>query len=118
MPEAACEVRSGILHAEGRRRTRDGLDLYWQRWLPAEPRGLLLVAHGLFEHSGRQLNLARYLTRAGWGCYAFDFRGHGLSPGPRVHVERFEDFLEDLATLRDLVGSLHPGLPVYPVGHS
>jgi alpha-beta hydrolase superfamily lysophospholipase len=108
----------GIVHGEGTRRTRDGLDLYWQRWLPENPRGLLLIVHGLFEHSGRQLNLARAMTRAGWGCYAVDLRGHGRSPGARVHVRSFDDFLEDLATLRALVAENHPDLTAFPVGHS
>lgn len=107
-----------IVHKEGRRRTRDGVDLYWQRWLPDAPRGLLLIVHGLFEHSGRHLNVARYMTRAGWGCYGFDLRGHGLSSGPRVHVNRFDDFIEDLQTVRAMIVELHPGLAVFPVGHS
>jgi alpha-beta hydrolase superfamily lysophospholipase len=119
MEESATAAGSGrIVHSEGRRRTRDDLELYWQRWLPATPRGLLLAVHGLFEHSSRYLNLARHMTRAGWGCYAFDLRGHGLSPGARVHVRRFDEFLEDLAALRALLAELHPDLAVIPVGHS
>jgi alpha-beta hydrolase superfamily lysophospholipase len=119
MPDAARrEGSTGIVHSEGWRRTSGGLDLYWQRWLPHAPRGLLLAVHGLFEHSGRQLNLARYMTRVGWGCYAFDLRGHGRSPGPRVHVSRFDEFLGDLAALREMLAALHPGLAVFPVGHS
>lgn len=109
---------SRVVHADGHLRTADGLLLYWQRWLPEAPRALLLIVHGLFEHGGRQLNLARYFTRRGWGCYAPDQRGHGRSGGRRVHVENFDEFLEDLRAARELVREQHAGLPLFLVGHS
>lgn len=50
--------------------------------------------------------------------HAYDQRGHGRSEGPRCHVERFDQFLDDLASVLDAVRSEHPGLPVTLVGHS
>jgi alpha-beta hydrolase superfamily lysophospholipase len=46
---------------------------------------VLLVVHGLFEHGGRHLGLARYFTRRRYARYAPDLRGHARSAGPRVH---------------------------------
>lgn len=112
------DTLSRIVHSEGTCTTRDGLALYWQGWLPESPRGLLLVVHGLFEHGGRHLNVAHYFTRRGYGCYAVDLRGHGRSPGRRVHVGRFDEFLWDLEAAQRLVRHGHPDLPMFLVGHS
>jgi alpha-beta hydrolase superfamily lysophospholipase len=109
---------SGIVHTEGHESARDGLTLYWQRWLPEAPRALLLVVHGLFDHGGRYLSLARHFTRLGYGCYAPDLRGHGRSAGPRVHVDRFDEFVGDLETIHRTTRGLHPELPLFLVGHS
>lgn len=37
-------IRPVIVHAEGRERSPQGHRLYWQRWLPAAPRAVLLEA--------------------------------------------------------------------------
>ena len=49
---------------------------------------------------------------------AFDYRGHGKSPGLRVHVNRFDEFLLDLEAALRLARAEHPALAVIPVGHS
>ena len=40
--------------------------------------------------------LAATLADRGISCFAYDQRGHGSRPGKRTHVERFEDFVDDL----------------------
>ena len=46
-------------HIEGRFRGYKNLNLYYQCWLPErEPKAILLVVHGICEHSGRYTNLA------------------------------------------------------------
>lgn len=86
--------------------------------MPARPRALLLFVHGLGEHSGRYSNPVRYFTPRGWGCYALDYRGHGKSGGPRVHVLSFDEWVADLRAVHTMVRGLHPELPVFLVGHS
>ncbi len=44
------EGPGAIAHSEGSLLTPDGLRLFWQRFEPAEPRGVLLLVHGLGEH--------------------------------------------------------------------
>lgn len=98
--------------------TADGLALYWQSWRPDAPHTALLFVHGLAEHSGRYRFPVDYFAPQGFACWAFDQRAHGRSPGAKVHVARFEEFLEDLRTLLAHVRAAEPGLPVYLVGHS
>jgi alpha-beta hydrolase superfamily lysophospholipase len=87
-------------------------------WLPSAAKGVVVLVHGLAEHSGRYTHVGEYLAALGWVVHAFDYRGHGKSPGRRVHVDRFEDFLDDTAVVVEAARRRHPGLPIFLVGHS
>ena len=96
-----------------------GAELFWQGWLPAgEPTGVLLLSHGIGEHSGRYGTVVDTLLPDGWAVYGLDHRGHGRSGGTRVHVRRYDDLLQDFETFRREVVSRHPRLPVFLLGHS
>jgi alpha-beta hydrolase superfamily lysophospholipase len=74
--------------------------------------------HGYAEHSGRYEAMGLWFAERGFVVHAYDQRGHGRSEGTRCHVERFEEFLDDLALVLDTVRSEHPELPITLVGHS
>jgi len=109
---------SVVLTGEGRVESADGLSLYWRSWLPEKPTAALLFVHGLAEHSGRYTYPVEYFAPQGYACYAFDYRGHGRSPGLKVHVNSFDEFLWDLDAAVALVVKEHPNLPLVGVGHS
>ena len=78
-------------HQEGYLKSNRETDIYYQYWLPnEEPKAVLLIAHGLAEHSGRYMNLVNHFVPNGYAVYAIDHFGHGKSEGKRVYVERFE----------------------------
>lgn len=120
-PEPAVEASGTAFHS-GRIRTSDQLDLVWQSWAPASPRGIIVIIHGLAEHSGRYRETAEFFASRGWAAYACDLRAHGLSPDPpkagRVHVDRFEDYFRDVDALSGLAREKHGDLPLYLLGHS
>ncbi len=67
-------------HLEGVFKGYEDLNLYYQRWFPdTEPQGILVLVHGLGGHSGLFNNGVRCLLPQGYGVYAMDLRGHGLS---------------------------------------
>jgi acylglycerol lipase len=100
-------------------RTANGGGIHHQCWLPDGPaRAVLLLVHGLAEHSGRYANLVRHFVPLGYAVYGLDHVGHGKSDGRRAFVRRFEDFLLPLETYSGMVRRAHPGLPVFLVGHS
>jgi alpha-beta hydrolase superfamily lysophospholipase len=106
-------------HEEGRFAGADGLELYHQRWRPgAEPLASVALVHGVGEHSGRYENLVGPLVDAGYDVYAYDQRGHGRSPGPRVHIDRWAEYRDDLGAFLHLVGEQAPGRPLVVYGHS
>ena len=106
-------------YSEGKFQGHKDLSLYYQGWLPANKlKAVLLVIHGLAEHSGRYMNLVNYFVPRGYAVYGFDQRGHGKSPGLRGYIERFSYFLSDLETFINVVRSRHPDTGIFLVGHS
>jgi acylglycerol lipase len=77
-----------------------------------------LLVHGYAEHSGRYEEMATWFARRGCVAHAYDQRGHGRSQGLRCHVDRFDQFLDDLGLVLDAVRSEHPELPITLIGHS
>jgi alpha-beta hydrolase superfamily lysophospholipase len=105
--------------ADGRLRGAGGLSIYWQRWLPeAAPSALVVIAHGVSEHSDRYRHVGARLVAAGYAAYAIDHRGHGRSEGKRALVDRIDNAVADLDALVVLAAEQHPGVPVFLLGHS
>ena len=106
-------------HREGKFNGYKGLQLYYQCWLPDnKPKAVLLVAHGLAEHSGRYKNLVDYFLPRGYAVYALDHRGHGKSEGIRSYVDNFNDYLTDLNTFYDMVRKENKDAKIFLFGHS
>ena len=84
-------------HVEGRFTGARDVELYWQGSVPPEPTGVLLVSHGLGEHSGRYGNVVDALLPDGWAVYGLDHRGHGRSGGRRAHLDAYAYPAADLA---------------------
>ncbi len=95
-----------------------GTRLFFRAWEAPAARGTVLVVHGLGEHSGRHARLAARLREAGFATVVFDLRGHGRSEGPRGHLERFAQHVEDLAVFRRVMEDQgRPGAR-FLLGHS
>lgn len=88
-------------------------------WLPPhEPRALVLLAHGLFEHAGRYGHVAQRLNAAGYAVYALDHWGHGRSDGVRGYVPHFSLYEQGVDALLDRATAAWPGVPRLLLGHS
>jgi acylglycerol lipase len=108
-----------VKHREGKFKGYKGLSLYYQCWLPDKsPKAVLLVAHGLAEHSGRYKNLVSYFVPKGYAVYTFDYRGHGKSEGLRSYVDRLSDYLADIKIFFDKVRKEQRRAKIFLVGHS
>lgn len=89
---------------------------HWRAQLPVK--AVILLAHGLGEHSGRYQAFAEYFLARGVSVVAPDHLGHGASPGDRTHLNTFDDYLRPLDELRELIGQWYPACPCFLVGHS
>jgi acylglycerol lipase len=105
--------------SDGTFTSADGLTIFHQAWVPdGDPRAVVLLFHGLGEHSGRYAHVAAALVDRGYAVHALDHRGHGRSQGKRVFVKDYAEFQRDLAQFRGLVEAQHPGAPLFVFGHS
>lgn len=94
-------------------------------WLPEEPPAAVLqIAHGVSEYIDRYEPLAAYLTQRGFAVVGNDHLGHGTSvapDAPRLYFGppgSWQFVVDDLYSLRDLVGKEFPGCPYFLLGHS
>jgi len=99
--------------------SRTGEELFVRTWQPlGASRGVVLIVHGLSEHSGRYDHVGRFLAERGLVVYAHDHLGHGRSGGARGWVASFDVFLDDVAFVHALAAEENPGLPLFLLGHS
>lgn len=104
---------------EGELGTVTGAPLFYRSWWPSgEPLAVLVIVHGLAEHSGRYQHLARFFTQRGYAVFALDLTGHGKSAGDRCHIDRFSEFTDGLDLLLEKVREQCPVTPLFLVGHS
>jgi alpha-beta hydrolase superfamily lysophospholipase len=88
------------------------------------PRGIVLVAHGMSEHSRRYARFAGDLAARGYHVYAWDHRGHGETTAPDAVQGQFarrdglDTVIADTMAMRDMAAANHPGLPILLFGHS
>jgi acylglycerol lipase len=96
-----------------------GLNIFFRSWRPSgPPRAVVAIVPGFNSHSGYYFWVAAQLTAAGYAVYAVDLRGRGQSDGERYYVDRFEDYVGDVAHMVALARSRDKDLPVFVLGHS
>jgi alpha-beta hydrolase superfamily lysophospholipase len=97
-----------------------GKELYAQGWLPDKgtPKAIILLIHGMGEHSSRYAHVAEFLTKQGYAILANDRVGHGKSKGQRGHVANYDQLLDDIIKLHSEATRKFPGIPVFLYGHS
>ena len=104
---------------EGRLKGQGGVSIFWRAWLPeGKVRALIVITHGVAEHSGRYARLAARLVDQGYAVYALDHRGHGKSGGGRALVDKFDRLVVDLDQFVNLACEQQPGLKPFLLGHS
>lgn len=87
-------------------------------------RGIVLICHGLAEHSRRYHGFAQALAAHGYHVYAHDHRGHGETSAPDAALGLFArqdgiaKVVADVMAMRDRAVGEYPGLPVILFGHS
>ena len=96
----------------------------WEGIGPRKGRGVIQIAHGIGEHAGRYDRIAHRLRQEGFTIYANDHRAHGKT----AEIKRlygfydgenyFEDAVEDMYCLTQLIRSEHPNDRFILFGHS
>lgn len=105
--------------------TARGETLFTQSWWPhasssssIKPRALVLVMHGLNEHSGRYDHLAKRLNAMDVKVYGMDWTGHGGSDGLHGYVQSLDHAVQDMKMYLRKISAENPGIPCFCFGHS
>lgn len=96
----------------------DGTRLFVKTNLPATPKALVVIVHGLCEHQGRYDYVTQQLVAQGFGVYRFDHRGHGRSDGKPIFYNDFNEMIDDVNFVVEVAKQEQPTLPVFLIGHS
>ncbi|MBS2018343.1 MAG: lysophospholipase [Deltaproteobacteria bacterium] len=114
------KAEAGVTRVDEVLRGKNDVALYARSFRPAErePKAVVVVHHGLKDHGERYAAFASGLAARGYATYAMDMRGHGRSAGIRASVDRFDDYLDDLAMYVEHVRAKEPGKPIFVFGHS
>lgn len=104
--------------------SKDGLRIACSRWQSGGPaRGVIQIAHGMGEHSGRYSELIAALQGAGLVVYANDHRGHGRTAASPEHFGDFgkggfDLLVDDMFELAHIAKKENREKPFILFGHS
>ena len=100
-------------------------EIHYHAWLPeGTPRAVLVLFHGMLEHSARYAEFAAALNTQGFAVYAQDHLGHGRSVHPENLHGHFADcggngfVIRDCLQMLTLAHAAHPKAPLFLMGHS
>lgn len=91
--------------------THDGVELLYRHWPASQPgegrRKAVVMFHRGHEHGGRMAHLPAELDLPDYDFFAWDARGHGLSPGARGDSPSFATSVRDVQTFLDHLSATH-----------
>jgi alpha-beta hydrolase superfamily lysophospholipase len=103
----------------------DDYKLVLHFWMPDnKPEKIVVLHHGMAEHSSRYAYVAQKLTDNNIALFAHDMRGHGESAEDETELgylsdkDGFNKITEDLHFLIKEIKNRFPGIPVFLLGHS
>ncbi|MBE9463269.1 alpha/beta hydrolase [Dyadobacter subterraneus] len=97
-----------------------GQTIFYRNWIndTGKPKGIVIVVHGLNSHSGYYHNFAAQLVENDYEVYAIDLGGRGESEGERYYISDYNEVIDDIDRLVNIVTCEHPTLPLFLLGHS
>ncbi|WP_137938438.1 bifunctional alpha/beta hydrolase/class I SAM-dependent methyltransferase [Chitinivorax sp. B] len=91
----------------------DGVALFYRHWPATQPgpeQKAVALFHRGHEHSGRMQDVVDKLDLPDFDLFAWDARGHGLSPGDRGYAEHFGVLVKDIDSFVQHINQQH-GVP-------
>ena len=94
-------------------------DFYGQYWQPENAKAVVVLVHGMGEHSSRYTtSVIPKLVENDFAVIAFDHFGHGKTSGKRGHNPSFNAVLESVSEVIKKAQELYPNKPIFLYGHS
>ncbi|NCT10861.1 MAG: alpha/beta hydrolase [Flavobacteriia bacterium] len=93
-------------------------NFFGQYWEAHNTKAVIVLAHGMGEHSSRFQHVAEKLLENNFSVVAFDHFGHGKTAGKRGHNPSFDAVLESIQKTIEKAEILFPEKPIFLYGHS
>lgn len=98
---------------------KDDTKLLFKEFKPASnAKAVIVIVHGLGDHSGWFSNLINHFVIKGYAVVTFDLRGHGRSDGIRGYIPSYDAILDDIDILYSIASKHFSNVPVFLYGHS
>ncbi len=108
-----------MIHREYEWISADNKKVFGQSWHPeGKPRAVLIIIHGLGEHSGRYNRWAGLFAQNGVTVLSQDMIGNGRSEGRRGHIRNFQKLIDQVDFIISRSQDFFPDIPVILFGHS
>ena len=78
---------------------------FGQYWEAKKTKAVVVLAHGMGEHTGRYMHVASKLNEHNFSVVAFDHFGHGKTSGKRGHNPSFEAVLKKTCNLQGIIAT-------------
>ena len=92
---------------------RDGRRLAVRVWNSVDPpRARVVFLHGVASHGGWYTRSCHFLSTVGFEVHFLDRRGSGVNMEGRGDVDRYETWIDDVATYLEQIGKSRPVMPV------
>ena len=91
--------------------------IYQKSYEIKNPKAMIIILHGMAEHSKRYDELALKLNQENYECLTYDQIGHGKSRGKRGEIKSFHEHVDLLHHLV-LQEKNKKDQPIYLLGHS
>ena len=101
----------------------DKKEIFTRLWDDVKnPRGVVMIIHGMVEHTKRYENFANFLNKKGYITFAWDLRAHGQTVKNaedvgKYHGDLFEDCVCDAMYFANMLNEKYH-LPLVVLGHS
>ncbi len=93
-------------------------EFFGQYWKPDNYKAIVIILHGLGEHSGRFVHVAEELIKHNYAVIAFDHYGHGKTQGKRGHNPGYDAVMESITAFITKTEELLGEFPTFLYGHS
>ncbi|WP_342514867.1 alpha/beta hydrolase [Sporosarcina sp. FSL K6-1522] len=87
----------------------------WKWEAEGQPKAVVVIVHGAYEHHSRYAWLIQELRSSGFHVVAGDLPGHGARAAGQIHNEAFDDYVTYVEKLFEV--GIHDNLPLFIIGH-
>lgn len=96
----------------------DGVHIFVRTMKVIEPKGVVLLTHGIQEFGARHINTIKNLLENNYSVVSYDLMGHGFSTGAPVYVNSFFEYVNQLSEIQKVVKKNFPQSKMFLMGHS